>query len=191
MHDSINSIQEFIEKETSIPTSVVGLGQSFSAISELHPCPSHEKEKVLGVVRLSTLPNESCLFDGSIYGFSPSVSSKRKYCVGVHEYGSLLSDDYSSIGNQIVKIDDRELNESQEGYAFRCVKKNCDVESLIGKSIAIMEAIDSRKTKETDANIVSAGIIARASTVGTNKKKICTCSGRTLWEERDLKGQNS
>jgi len=33
---------------------------------------------------------------------------------------------------------------------------------------------------------VACGIIARASGMFENAKRICACSGATLWEERDI-----
>ncbi|KPM02343.1 hypothetical protein QR98_0007550 [Sarcoptes scabiei] len=51
-----------------------------------------------------------------------------------------------------------------------------DLVSMIGRSLAI----------KTSDEIIAAGIIARASKIYDNSKKVCLCSGKTLWQEREL-----
>lgn len=52
---------------------------------------------------------------------------------------------------------------------------NCNLAECIGRSMVV---------QEQDKNYLAAGIIARASPVDGNIKKICLCSGKTLWQER-------
>lgn len=161
---------------------------------------------LFGVVRLSQLQNGSCFVDGLIdQGTRSSIQADdsnrqkgihhrlRHYSLAIHEFGDLSSDNFDSIGEPLIKL--TEPASDDEGFpstdrsaadfnpiSLRKIVPNCDVSAMIGRSIALSEISSTSNEKERE--IVSAGVIARASTVDLNKKQVCSCSGRTIWEER-------
>lgn len=166
---SILDLQKNIENDTKVQTVLKGIGDKQAVVSEL--IGNHG---VVGVVRLSQLVGSSCIVDGAIDG----IPSKR-CSLNIHSYGDLSGTDYENIGPVYQEI----LQELKAlgGYSsFHFVLPDCNVASTIGRSLAVSSIEESR--------ILAAGIAARASTVGENtQKKICLCSGETVWEERESK----
>ena len=129
--------------------------------------------------------------------------------VNIHEYGDLSGEDFANIGpimkplfkcsvpTSAVKEDGNESEEANASssktsdqsswpkcaqVSFKSVVGATDVSTLIGRSIAVMAKVCI--SSNCSNRILSAGIIARASPVGFNEKRICDCSGKSLWEER-------
>lgn len=139
-----------------------------------------------------------------------SPSNKNSECdsincsLNIHEYGDLSGQDFSNVGpihqtlvpslyNATVngiksKADTRNINSpkldtsSSSQISFKFILPSTNVASLIGRSVALMAKICSGSNCSN--RIISAGIIARASPVGFNTKRICDCSGKSLWQER-------
>lgn len=193
----MQSLQRFIEKETGNATVVKGLGELSSAVAELRPASvplthSGGPQQVIGVIRLSQLLNGRCFVDGTLDGFKPDRTKGLHYSLAIHEYGDLSENSLESIGKPIVVIDsqlqvDEQQDQTNRSISVRKIVPNCDVLSMISRSVAVTESpADSMdgSSPVTGGKILSAGVIARASTIEANKKQICTCSGKTLWEER-------
>lgn len=199
-------MQEHIEHQTGFHTVVKGLGQVFSAVAELRPplasSPKPGKDtndvrNVFGVVRLSQLTNGSCFVDGSIDVTKQTAigigQQSSRYLVAIHEYGDLSGGAYESIGEPVVELSEQTVvidqNVNSSTISISRVVPNCDITTMIGKSVAVTERSILDESHQTD-NILSAGVIARASTIGFNKKQFCACSGKTLWEERAQRQPN-
>lgn len=176
----LNSLQSYIEDKIGVDTVVKGLGNLSSSVAELKPpqyldSPNH----IRGVVRLSQLNGKDCFVDGSLDGI---FKKTQDYSLAIHDFGDLSSDNYSSIGDPIIELDKKLASETEQNiFQIRKVISNCEVPDMIGRSVALTEM---SKQSGQQSRILSAGIIARASTVSGNKKQICTCSGKTIWEER-------
>ena len=69
--------------------------------------------------------------------------------------------------------------------SFRLIDKQLKVWDIIGRSFCVYEKNDDGNEANCGKKI-ACGIIARSAGLFENMKKICLCSGRTLWEERDL-----
>lgn len=179
---NVQALQRFIEKQTGILTVVKGLGSLNSAVAELKP-PNKVVDgghQVMGIVRVSQLANNNCFFDGLIDGFAPSLASNR-YSLAIHEFGDLSSDTYKTIGEPVVEIDNQTLENHSKMMSIRKIVPNCNVAKMIGQCLAL-----SSQGHELmpDKRIFTAGVLARASKIEENKKQFCSCSGKTLWEER-------
>lgn len=185
----VQSLQRFIEDETGLLTVVKGLGDLSSAVAELQgksetPLDS-QLDHVMGVMRVSQLSDGYCFFDGLLDGFGGD-KKRHKYSVAVHEFGDLSGSEFETIGEPIVNI--KELESTNQGkVSVRQIVPKCDVPSMIGRSIAV-----TKRSGESQpvVKVISAGVVARASIIEGNKKQICSCSGKTLWEERIDKRQN-
>lgn len=207
----VQTIQRFIEKQTGFLTVVKGLGHLSAAVAELKspPCqhhssqvindelPStqHQRGQVMGVVRLSQLNDGYCFVDGALDGLNYySNKQGHKLSLAVHEFGDLEADDFKSIGKPLIHIDNQLLGSSDklQTVSVRKTVPNCNVAELIGRSIAVSRLSDNASPKSGEqGEVLSAGVIARASTILENPKQFCSCSGRTLWEERIDKKQQS
>lgn len=176
---NIQELQRHIEQETGYTTVIKGLGGLRSAVAELRHPPlatvSDPSARYYGVVRLSQQDDGGCLFDGSIETSTSTLGPESGYRLAVHEYGDLSDDSFNSIGAPLIVID-----ENCSKSVRKSVSK-CDVGSLIGRSIALSMLAEPG---HTTPRVLSAGIVARASTVEANTKQVCSCSGKTLWQER-------
>ena len=121
---------------------------------------------------MAQLSDRTCFVDGVI-----DKIPDQKLSLNVHEYGDLSGSSYENIGRPILSLEP-ELKQNSPGYSsFRLQSSDCDIESCIGRALAVSSLPDNK--------VLAAGIVARASTVGQNlSKKVCDCSGKSLWEER-------
>ena len=168
-HHTVIDLQQKIENDTGIRTVVKGLGTELAAVSELHG-----PQDVVGVVRMAQVLDNKCIFNGAIEGLF--TNANERVSLDIHEFGDLSGDKYENIGGVRVAIS--ELAETKPNRSsFRYEVANCDLSQCIGRAMAVQDSITKR--------VIAAGIVARASPVGSNVKKVCACSGKTLWEERD------
>ena len=78
------------------------------------------------------------------------------------------------------------VNADNNGRAtFRIVDNQVKIWDIIGRTICVSDKPDLRSNETGDR--ISCGIIARSASVYENYKKVCSCSGKTLWEERNYK----
>jgi len=73
------------------------------------------------------------------------------------------------------------------GYGSTFMHKPIGVLELFGKSIAVSKSLDKEenglKGTQNDPDTL-VGVIARSAGVWDNDKTVCSCSGKTVWEER-------
>lgn len=171
---TIDKIQSLIEKKLGITTVIKGVGDSIAAVSQIEGF-----NDILGVVRFTQLLNNNCLVDGVIDG----VKQQNNYSLKVYEFGDLSGHAFDRLGNVLQPIIDRfESNDNSypSRASFKTKLSDCDLSSYIGRALALSE----------DNRVIAAGIVARASKVGDNTKRICACSGQTLWDERYAKQED-
>ena len=173
---SMIELQKDIEKKTGVNTVIKGVGAEACSVCELTGSTG-----VMGVVRLAQVNGEGssrkCLVDGVI----DRLPSGRRASLTLHPYGDLSGTNFENIGDT-EKILKEDLNPVNGVSSFHFILPDCYVSSVIGKSMAVIQEPLPQSLTE---RVLAAGIIARASTVGMNtKKKICVCSGKTLWEEK-------
>ena len=65
---------------------------------------------------------------------------------------------------------------------FRIIDDHLKVWDVIGRSICISQKPNSKHGDSGER--LACGIIARSANVFQNMKKICSCSGKTIWDER-------
>jgi copper chaperone for superoxide dismutase len=74
------------------------------------------------------------------------------------------------------------LEVSKSGIASVFLDKPIEVWELIGRSIVVSKVREGKFQKEDPDTLV--GVIARSAGVWDNDKTVCSCSGKTVWEER-------
>ncbi|KAM3824702.1 copper chaperone for superoxide dismutase isoform 1-T1 [Vipera latastei] len=158
---------------------------------------------IQGVVRFLQVSPEKCLVDGTVDGLQPGLHGLH-----VHEFGDLSRSCDScgyhfnpkgechggpqdqhrhagDLGNILAAADGR--------ASFRMEDHQLKVDDIIGRSLVIDEREDDlgrgnhplSKITGNSGERIACGIIARSAGLFQNPKKICSCSGVTLWEERE------
>ncbi|XP_065651571.1 copper chaperone for superoxide dismutase isoform X2 [Hydra vulgaris] len=145
-----------------------------------------------GLVRFVQKDLNSCIIDGSISKLSPFC----KHAVHIHELGDLSNgcestgDVYNPMPSTNEKIvgDLGNISADSKGNSiFKFIDHYIKVWDVIGRSVCLHEKdVDLKTSKHSDAGeSIACGIIARSAGMLENLKKVCTCSGKTLWEERE------
>ncbi|XP_072032516.1 copper chaperone for superoxide dismutase-like [Amphiura filiformis] len=160
---------------------------------------------VMGVIRMVQATQDSCVIDGTIDGLTPH----GKHGLNIHEYGDLsqacnsCGDHYNPMSARHGGPLDAERHAGDLGNVtaeangrarFRIVDNRIKVWDVIGRSMVVHSREDdlgkgNMQTSAVDGNSgpgIACGIIARASGLFENEKKICQCDGVSLWNERDV-----
>ncbi|XP_061462387.1 copper chaperone for superoxide dismutase isoform X2 [Rhineura floridana] len=158
---------------------------------------------VQGVVRFLQVSPQSCLIDGTIDGLEPGLHGLH-----VHEFGDVTGscdscgDHFNPYGEchggpQDVHRHAGDLGNILAGAdgraSFRMEDNQLKVHDIIGRSLVVDAGEDDlghgshplSKLTGNSGGRVACGIIARSAGLFQNPKKICTCDGVTLWEERE------
>lgn len=154
---------------------------------------------ILGVVRFTQAGEGSCIVDGVIDGLKQGTTHKLR----IHELGD-LSNGCESTGEvfdpQPTQADGKspkrygslgEIDVDENGRSvFRRTNDTVKVWEIIGRSLVVCSEASNRVHKGDDDSCLrlACGIIARASGIAQNPKRICACDGVSVWDERDTAG---
>ncbi|TPX67774.1 hypothetical protein SpCBS45565_g03580 [Spizellomyces sp. 'palustris'] len=128
-----------------------------------------------GLARMVQVDDEICLVDVTVDGMPPGELS-----VSLHECGD-ISGGCESTGKALKEFGKLLVDASGRGDL---VVESGDVKvwDVIGRSI-VLENLQSSKQSEIPRSNSVCGIIARSAGVFENPKTVCSCSGKTLWQE--------
>lgn len=91
--------------------------------------------------------------------------------ISIFEYGDISGD-----MGRVFKNSSYTATTNQQGRAtVRTVDDQLSVSELIGRGVCVTNGSDK-----------ACGVIARSAGIFQNYKRICLCSGKVLWNERDL-----
>jgi len=73
----------------------------------------------------------------------------------------------------------------QDGKGSVFLDMQIGLQDFIGRSILLTSQIEKegRQIKNDESTLI--GVIARSAGVWDNEKTICSCSGKTIWQERE------
>ncbi|CAF2108899.1 unnamed protein product [Rotaria magnacalcarata] len=181
-----SKIQKLIEDSLDINAVLFGTGKSLgAAVSALYSNMNRPLERrVHGLVRFIQTDDEQCIIEGTVDGLLPNTSAR----INIHEYGD-LSDGCESCGDYYNSSSSTFQKSSSEptgilghvvtdetGTAdFRLLNRYIRVPDIIGRSFVV---------QNSDSQRLACGIIARSAGIFENTKRLCTCSGATIWQER-------
>ncbi|ORY02954.1 superoxide dismutase copper chaperone-like protein, partial [Clohesyomyces aquaticus] len=165
-----------------------GTGKSNSAaVCILESHAAHVENKVRGLVRMVQVAPTLTLVDLSIRGLSPGT-----YHATVRENGD-ISEGPESTGDIWEAVTAKrdgtpcrgvfgtvEVGQSGVGTVF--LDRPIQIWEMIGRSIVVARLQDGKFDKNDADTIV--GVIARSAGVWDNDKTVCSCSGKTVWQER-------
>ncbi|XP_048735335.2 copper chaperone for superoxide dismutase-like isoform X2 [Ostrea edulis] len=181
-------IQSLIEKtgKTAVLQGYGSLNQTplESGVVELNTGDN----KIQGVIRLVQSNPSKCIIDGTIDGLP-----KGRHRLFIHELGD-VSQGCDSCGDILGRLspetekpmgDIGEIDVAANGRAdFRLTNERLKVWDMIGRSIVVHQGSQEGLIPKIQKKL-SCGIIARSAGLFQNsEKKICTCDGVTIWEER-------
>ncbi|KAG0169530.1 hypothetical protein DFQ28_003608 [Apophysomyces sp. BC1034] len=142
-----------------------------------------------GLARFVQIDDETCLIDLTVQGLTPG-----KHGVHIHEYGD-ISRGWMSTGDHFNPTNEDHgdhvgdlgnVEVGVNGWGDLVVESSrIRVFDIIGRSMVITEDEDlcSKTSSSQGGPGVLSGIIARSAGAFENMKKVCACSGKTLWEE--------
>ncbi|KAF7725039.1 hypothetical protein EC973_000446 [Apophysomyces ossiformis] len=149
------------------------------------PMPSNTN----GLARFVQIDKETCLIDLTVQGLTPG-----KHGVHIHELGDIsrgwmsAGDHFNPTnedhGNHVGDLGNVEVG--TDGWGDLVLESSrVRVSDVIGRSMVITEGEDpcSPLNSWQGGRGVLSGIIARSAGTFENMKKVCACSGKTLWEE--------
>lgn len=170
-----------------------GSGQAESAavcILETHA--SNVQDHVRGLIRMVQVAPHMTIMDMTLRGVRPGT-----YHVSVRETGDISRGAASTGGIWDASASPPSLSSSdppvnargvlgtievqQSGLGSVFVDKPVQIWEMIGRSIVVSREKESFRTEDPDTLV---GVIARSAGVWDNDKTVCSCSGKTVWEER-------
>ncbi|KAJ3175593.1 hypothetical protein HDU87_006090 [Geranomyces variabilis] len=128
-----------------------------------------------GLARLVQVDGDTCLVDVTLTGMRPGV----EHAVSVHECGD-ISGGCASTGAALAELG-RVMVDAAGRADMVVEKKDVKVWDIIGRSIVVSRTDSLAAPGAADDS--SCGIIARSAGVFQNPKSVCSCDGKTLWEE--------
>lgn len=143
----------------------------------------HRERDVRGLARIVQVNIGRCLVDISVRGVVPG-----RYYATIREYGDLKDGARStgavwSGGEQDAKGILGTVDVGEDGRASTFVDHPFHIWEIIGHAMVLTKQDETTGPLVNDANTV-AGVIARSAGVWDNDKTVCSCTGKTLWEER-------
>lgn len=132
---------------------------------------------VMGLVRIVGVAPQKTLFD--LLLSAPSLGVGTYYAnirsSGNISKGALLTGSvYKSLGP--IEVTQEQGSDNFSGQSF--VTKDISISELIGRSVTVSKL----ETEVDDLSLV--GVIARSAGIWQNDKTVCSCSGKTIWQER-------
>lgn len=138
---------------------------------------------VRGLARMVQVSSGRTLVDLTIRGVSPGT-----YRASIRAYGDLKNgatstgpvwsgEDKKSRGDLGIV----EVGEDGRGATF--IDHGFQIWEVIGHAMVLTRQEENAEPLKNDKNTV-VGIIARSAGMWDNDKTVCSCTGKTLWEER-------
>jgi copper chaperone for superoxide dismutase len=145
-------------------------------------------DKVRGLARMVQVSPNMTLVDLTIRGLSPGT-----YWATVRETGDISKGALSTGG---IWIDPTEgalrprglfgaITVGKNGTGSVFIDRPFSIWEMIGRGMVVSKQHEGEgKFEKNDADTL-VGVIARSAGVWDNDKTVCSCSGKTLWEERN------
>ncbi|KKY31494.1 putative heavy-metal-associated domain-containing protein [Diaporthe ampelina] len=200
--DSLYKIAGISKVEANLKEQLVRVEGTGSAVSiletyaqlkeERDQVPDHQKNReVRGLARMVEVSKTVTLVDLTLRGVEPGT-----YRATIREYGNLAGgasstgpvwkgdltsqpDQKDQVRGELGNV---EIGSDGRGSIF--LDRPFQVWEVIGHAFVVTRQDETGgKALQNDENTV-VGVIARSAGVWDNDKTVCSCTGKTLWEER-------
>ncbi|KAH6893401.1 putative superoxide dismutase copper chaperone Lys7 [Thelonectria olida] len=163
-------------------SAAVSILESFADIEEENKSEKPNRE-VRGLARMVQVSSEKTLVDLTVRGVAPGT-----YRASIREYGDLKEGARSAgpvwagseAGNRgalgVVEV-------GQDGRGAAFVAHPFQIWEVIGHAMILTKQEEGGKSLVNDSDTV-VGVIARSAGMWDNDKTVCSCTGKTLWDER-------
>ncbi|KAK2628479.1 hypothetical protein QTJ16_001582 [Diplocarpon rosae] len=165
-------------------------GSNSAAVCILETHSATVSEKVRGLARMVQVSPNLTLIDLSIRGLSPG-----SYWATVRETGDISDGAISTRG---IWSDAKDLDGGtikprgflgmvqvgKDGTGSVFLDKPVQIWEMIGRGMVVSKQQGGKVKFEKNDEDTLVGVIARSAGVWDNDKTVCSCSGKTLWEER-------
>ena len=144
-------------------------------------------DKVRGLARFVQISVNLTLIDLTIRGLSPG-----NYWATIRQTGDISN---GAISTQGIWAGPKEnalkprgvlgtLQVDKDGIGSVFIDKPIQIWEMIGRGLVISKQHEGEGKFEKNDEDTLVGVIARSAGVWDNDKTVCSCSGKTLWEER-------
>lgn len=159
-------------------------GAAVSILETFHSTPdsasasgSHNDRLVRGLARIVQVNPTTTLVDLTLRGVSPGT-----YHATVREYGNLASGAETagpvwSGGRGVLGT----VTVGAGGHGSAFLSHPFQIWEVIGRALVVSRTTEAPLVNDEDTVV---GVIARSAGVWDNDKTVCSCTGKTLWEER-------
>ncbi|KFY92421.1 hypothetical protein V498_04979 [Pseudogymnoascus sp. VKM F-4517 (FW-2822)] len=159
-----------------------------SAVCILETHSQQLSDKVKGLIRMVQVSSSLTLFDLTIRGLAPgkynaTIRETGDISQGVVSTGAMWKDSAKD-GPQGFKGRLGTVDVDGNGLGSVFIDKPIQIWEMIGRSIVVSRQHDGEGKFEKNDDNTLVGVIARSPGVWDNDKTVCSCSGKTLWEER-------
>ncbi|KAK5944059.1 copper chaperone [Knufia obscura] len=164
-----------------------GSGRSNTAgvcILETH---ADVKDPVKGLARMVEVGNGMTLIDLTIQGLTPgtyqaTVRERGDISEGARSTGGIWEAIKTLGGWQQSRGAFGEIKVGKDGRGNAFLDKPFSIWEVIGRSMVVSKEAEHSFARNDPDTLV--GVIARSAGVWDNDKTVCSCSGKTVWEER-------
>lgn len=166
-----------------------GSGKSNSAgvcILETH---ADVKDPVKGLARMVEVGSGMTLIDLTIKGFAPgtyyaTVRERGDISQGAATTGGIWDaiKNLTGMQNEKGRGSFGQIKVGKDGRGNAFLEKPFSIWEVIGRSMVISSS-ETGPFARDDSNVL-VGVIARSAGVWENDKSVCSCTGKTVWEER-------
>jgi len=162
-------------------------GSNSAGVCILETHSNAVSDKVRGLARFVQVSANLTLIDLTIRGLSPG-----NYWATIRETGDISNGAISTRG---IWADPKErvlkprgvlgtVQVGKDGIGSVFIDKPIQIWEMIGRGLVISKQHDGEGKFEKNDEDTLVGVIARSAGVWDNDKTVCSCSGKTLWEER-------
>ncbi|KAL6802551.1 superoxide dismutase [Trichoderma sp. SZMC 28013] len=163
-------------------SAAVSILETFADQAEHHD--DDTSREVRGLARMVQVSPDRTLIDLTIRGVAPGT-----YRATIREYGD-LKDGAESTGPVWSGGEKEEpkgslgiIQVSKDGRGSAFVDHAFQIWEVIGHAMVLTRQDETQPLKNDDNTVV--GVIARSAGMWDNDKTVCSCTGKTLWEERE------
>lgn len=164
-----------------------GSGRSNTAgvcILETH---ADVKDPVKGLARMVEVGDGMTLIDLTIKGLTPgtyhaTVRERGDISQGAKSTGGIWEAVKTLGGWQKSRGSFGEIKVGKDGRGNVFLDRPLSIWEVIGRSMVVSKQADGSFVQNDPDTLV--GVIARSAGVWDNDKTVCSCSGKTVWEER-------
>ena len=145
------------------------------------------KDPVKGLARMVEVGSGTTLIDLTIKGLTPgtyhaTVRERGDISQGAASTGGIWEALKSMAGFKQARGSFGEIKVGKDGRGNAFLEKPFSIWEVIGRSMVVSKQTEGSYVQNDSDTLV--GVIARSAGVWDNDKTVCSCSGKTVWEER-------